>query len=69
MRVLPNEIGRLFNLQVLNLDENPMAPEISRLYQDPRTSVQQLLTFMLDKLPGQITTHPTALYMYHPNSL
>lgn len=59
LRVLPNEIGRLFNLQVLNLDENPMAPEISRLYQDPRTSVQQLLTFMLDKLPVPSVDSPS----------
>ena len=52
LRLLPNELGKLFNLQVLNLDENPMAPEVNALYTDSR-SVQKLLTFMLDNLPSE----------------
>lgn len=49
LRVLPNEIGKLFRLNVLGLHGNPLGKEVLSIYNEPN-GTNKLLTFMLDSL-------------------
>nr|XP_022900191.1 CCR4-NOT transcription complex subunit 6-like isoform X1 [Onthophagus taurus] len=53
LRILPYELGKLFNLIVLGLQGNPLSKDIMTLYTEPN-GIPKLLTFMLDNL--QVTT-------------
>ncbi|XP_068909692.1 CCR4-NOT transcription complex subunit 6-like isoform X5 [Tenebrio molitor] len=53
LRILPYELGKLFNLMVLGLIGNPLSKDIMNIYAEPN-GTQKLLTFMLDNL--QVTT-------------
>lgn len=52
LRILPYEIGKLFNLLVLGLHGNPLGKEIMNTYTEPN-GVTKLLQFMLDNLQGK----------------
>ncbi|KAF0300769.1 putative RNA-directed DNA polymerase from transposon BS [Amphibalanus amphitrite] len=49
LRLLPYELGKLFNLQVLGLKGNPLAADILSVYQEAN-GTQRLLTMMLNSL-------------------
>lgn len=54
LRVLPYELGKLFQLQVLGLQGNPLSKDVMTLYgngEGPGTN--KLLTYMLDNLQGK----------------
>lgn len=53
LRILPYELGKLFNLMVLGLQGNPLNKDIMTLYSEPN-GTQKLLTYMLDNLQGRI---------------
>ena len=50
LRLLPYEIGKLFNLHILGLAGNPLQPEILSLY---KSGTPHLLTYLLDNLAGK----------------
>lgn len=52
LRVLPYELGKLFQLHVLGLQGNPLTKEILTLYGEPN-GTHKLLTYMLDNLQGK----------------
>lgn len=52
LRVLPYELGKLFQLQVLGLQGNPLSKEVMALYGEP-AGTNKLLTYMLDNLQGK----------------
>jgi CCR4-NOT transcription complex subunit 6 len=52
LRVLPYELGKLFQLHVLGLQGNPLTKEILTLYGEPN-GTHRLLTYMLDNLQGR----------------
>lgn len=52
LRVLPYEIGKLFQLQVLGLQGNPLSKEMMALYGEP-SGTHKLLSYMLDNLQGK----------------
>lgn len=52
MRVLPYEIGKLFNIIILGLVGNPLPKDIMAIYSEPN-GTQKLLTYMLDNLSGK----------------
>lgn len=52
LRVLPYEIGKLFNLQNIGLKGNPLAMEIQAVYSESNGTLK-LLSYMLDNLAGQ----------------
>ena len=52
LRVLPYELGKLFNLQKLGLYGNPLAMEIQSIYAE-NNGTYKLLTYMLNSLTGQ----------------
>ncbi|XP_051955262.1 CCR4-NOT transcription complex subunit 6-like, partial [Xyrauchen texanus] len=56
LRVLPYELGRLFQLQTLGLKGNPLSQDILSLYQEP-DGTRKLLNYMLDNL----AVHPEQL--------
>lgn len=49
--MLPYELGKLFQLQVLGLQGNPLSKEILALYGEP-SGTHKLLSYMLDNLQG-----------------
>lgn len=54
LRVLPYELGKLFQLQVLGLQGNPLSKEVMTLYGNGEsTGTNKLLTYMLDNLQGK----------------
>lgn len=53
LRVLPYEIGKLFNLQNIGLKGNPLTMEIQAVYSDSNGTLK-LLSYMLDNLAGKI---------------
>ncbi|GCB65525.1 hypothetical protein scyTo_0004812 [Scyliorhinus torazame] len=60
LRVLPYELGRLFQLQTLGLKGNPLSQDILNLYQEP-DGTRKLLNYMLDNLavhPEQLPPRP-----------
>jgi Leucine-rich repeat (LRR) protein len=52
LRVLPYELGKLFQLHILGLQGNPLTKEILTLYGEPN-GTHKLLTYMLDNLQGK----------------
>lgn len=52
LRVLPNEIGKLFHLHILGLHGNPLGKEVLSIYNDSNGS-HKLLTYLLDNLSGE----------------
>lgn len=66
LRVLPNEIGKLFHIHILGLHGNPLSKEILSIYNEPN-GTPKLLTFLLDNLAGKCrwTTiaHPPPLIL------
>ncbi|GJQ69527.1 putative endonuclease/Exonuclease/phosphatase family [Trypoxylus dichotomus] len=52
LRILPYELGKLFNLIVLGLQGNPLTKEIMSIYSEPN-GTQKLLSHMLDHLQGK----------------
>lgn len=52
LRVLPYELGKLFQLHVLGLQGNPLSKEILSLYGESN-GTHKLLTYMLDSLQGR----------------
>ena len=52
LRVLPYEIGKLFNLQNIGLKGNPLTMEIQAVYSDSNGTLK-LLSYMLDNLAGK----------------
>ena len=60
LRVLPYEIGKLFNLQNIGLKGNPLTMEIQSVYSDSNGTLK-LLNYMLDNLAGKI---PICLCLY-----
>lgn len=52
LRVLPNEIGKLFRLHVLGLHGNPLGKEVLSIYNEVN-GTHKLLTYMLDNLTGK----------------
>lgn len=53
LRSLPHEIGRLFQLQVLGLNGNPLCQELVKLHSEPN-GTHRLLMYLLDSLQGKI---------------
>uniref|UniRef100_A0A4W5KWW2 CCR4-NOT transcription complex subunit 6-like n=1 Tax=Hucho hucho TaxID=62062 RepID=A0A4W5KWW2_9TELE len=53
LRVLPYELGRLFQLQTLGLKGNPLSQDILNLYQES-DGTRKLLNYMLDNLAGKM---------------
>lgn len=54
LRVLPYELGKLFQLQVLGLQGNPLSKDVMTLYGNGEpTGTNKLLTYMLDNLQGK----------------
>lgn len=53
LRVLPYELGKLFQLQVLGLHGNPLNKEVLALYGEP-SGTHKLLSYMLDNLQGRV---------------
>ncbi|XP_026307243.2 CCR4-NOT transcription complex subunit 6 isoform X2 [Piliocolobus tephrosceles] len=49
LRVLPFELGKLFQLQTLGLKGNPLTQDILNLYQEP-DGTRRLLNYLLDNL-------------------
>ena len=49
-RVLPYELGRLFQLQTLGLNGNPLSSEIIELYSSPN-GTYELIGYLLDNQP------------------
>lgn len=49
LRVLPNEIGKLFHIQILGLHGNPLQKDLQSIYNEPN-GTQKLLTYLLDNL-------------------
>lgn len=56
LRVLPYELGKLFQLHVLGLQGNPLNKEILSLYGETN-GTHKLLTYMLDSLQGKKKNH------------
>ncbi|KAF4522156.1 hypothetical protein B566_EDAN010416 [Ephemera danica] len=52
LRVLPYELGKLFQLQVLGLKGNPLTKEILALYQEVN-GTHKLLSYMMDNLQAR----------------
>lgn len=52
LRVLPYELGKLFQLQVLGLHGNPLSKDVMALYGEP-SGTHKLLSYMLDNLQGK----------------
>lgn len=52
LRSLPYEIGKLFHLQILGLQGNPLNKEYLKIYNEPN-GTHKLLAFLLDSLPGK----------------
>ncbi len=50
LRVLPYEIGKLFNLHILGLSGNPLNQDLLSLM---KSGTPRLLTYLLDNLVGQ----------------
>lgn len=53
LRVLPYELGKLFNLHVLGLHGNPLGKDVLSIYNEPN-GTSKLLTYMLDNLSGKL---------------
>lgn len=53
LRSLPNELGRLFQVQVLGLAGNPLCQELMKIYSEPN-GTHRLLMYLLDSLQGKI---------------
>lgn len=54
LRVLPYELGKLFQLQVLGLQGNPLSKDVMTLYGNGEPAgTNKLLTYMLDNLQGK----------------
>lgn len=54
LRVLPYELGKLFQLQVLGLQGNPLSKDVMALYGNGEPAgTNKLLTYMLDNLQGR----------------
>lgn len=49
LRVLPNEIGKLFHIHILGLHGNPLQKDLQSIYNEPN-GTQKLLTYLLDNL-------------------
>lgn len=60
LRVLPNEIGKLFHLHILGLHGNPLGKDVLSLYNEPN-GTHKLITFLLDNLTGESSPLPTPL--------
>lgn len=52
IRSLPYEIGKLFHLQILGLQGNPINKECLKIYNEPN-GTHKLLSFLLDSLAGK----------------
>lgn len=52
LRILPYELGKLFNLIVLGLQGNLLNKDIMSIYSEPN-GTHKLLTNMLDNLQGK----------------
>lgn len=52
LRSLPYEIGKLFHLQILGLQGNPLNKECLKIYNEPNGTLK-LLSFLLDSLAGK----------------
>ncbi|XP_048516526.1 CCR4-NOT transcription complex subunit 6-like isoform X2 [Dendroctonus ponderosae] len=57
LRILPYELGKLFNLMTLGLTGNPLSKDIMSLYNEPN-GTHRLLTFMLDNLQVHTPSPP-----------
>ncbi|CAI9744046.1 Hypothetical predicted protein [Octopus vulgaris] len=57
LRNLPFELGKLFQLQTLGLQGNPLSPDILNRYNEPN-GTQKLLSYMLDHLALNVTQPP-----------
>ncbi|CAE1176034.1 unnamed protein product [Acanthosepion pharaonis] len=62
LRNLPFELGKLFQLQTLGLQGNPLSPDILNLYNEPN-GTQKLLSYMLDHL-AQLRTKDQCQYQF-----
>lgn len=58
LRSLPYELGKLFQLQSLGLNGNPLCKEFLKLYAEPN-GTQKLLTYLLDSLTGKVFSFPS----------
>lgn len=52
LRVLPYDLGKLFHLQLLGLQGNPLSKEMLSIYND-NNGTAKLLTYLLDNLQGK----------------
>lgn len=52
LRSLPYEIGKLFHLQILGLQGNPLNKECLKIYNEPN-GTHKLVSFLLDSLAGK----------------
>lgn len=68
LRILPYEIGKLFNLHVLGLHGNPLNKDIMTIYTESN-GTHKLLTYMLDNLQGRNIQHiffyPISFTIHH----
>ena len=53
LRNLPYEMGKLFQLQKLGIQNNPLPADIMGMYNEPN-GMRKLLEFMLDNLHGKL---------------
>lgn len=56
LRVLPNEIGKLFHIHILGLHGNPLQKDLQSIYNEPN-GTQKLLTYLLDNLSCKCSDH------------
>lgn len=63
LRVLPFEIGKLFQLHVLGLHGNPLGKDILSIYNEVN-GTQKLLTYMLDSLSSKFCYMLTLILLY-----
>ena len=61
LRVLPYELGKLFQLQLLGLNGNPLQKDIQSLY---KTGTNHLLTYLFDNLTSKLMTR-LAVFVLH----
>jgi CCR4-NOT transcription complex subunit 6 len=63
IRLLPYELGKLFQLQVLGLSGNQLSKECLKLYNEPN-GTHKLITYLLDSLQGIIYKY-ISFNMFH----
>lgn len=68
IRSLPYEIGKLFHLQILGLQGNPINKECLKIYNEPN-GTHKLISFLLDSLAGKSELIVIIFYLSKVNNV